>query len=361
MGRRRTPRDGRAPRAATPTTLSRSARSGRPPLPGPPAPGRALPAAVLRRRDGRGGARGARPCGGSRGHRQGAGKGLGRAVLRTMRWLVAGAFAPFRFLLMRALCDVSTGPGGGGVAALGAAWRVREVYGLRVEDRKRVRHFSQRCVEFPSFRSDGRDVPHQQCRWASGMCQRRVRPADAPSGANKIRQRRSTVQPFVAPSPARLVLLSFEGTAVRRMCGSESAPARMVECRHGELKPRWPTGRAGSSPAPGTTPLVRSDLEIRPVARAHPNPHDAAWRRRPRAPPFATRRRPGRTSRRGALPPRATGRPTRPSGFLGAARALCRASPAASWECPARGRAPREGRGATGPPFWGFAGFPELS
>lgn len=31
-------------------------------------------------------------------------------------------------------------------------------------------------------------------------------------------------------------------------------PARMVECRHGELKPRCPCwGRAGSSPAPGTT------------------------------------------------------------------------------------------------------------
>ncbi|GAA4686588.1 hypothetical protein GCM10023324_46640 [Streptomyces youssoufiensis] len=91
------------------------------------------------------------------------GEGRGRAALRTMRWLVAGAFAPFRFLLVRALWDVSTGPGGGGVATLGGARRVREVYGLRVEDRKRVRHFSQRCVEFPSFRSDGRDVPHQQC------------------------------------------------------------------------------------------------------------------------------------------------------------------------------------------------------
>lgn len=38
----------------------------------------------------------------------------------------------------------------------------------------------------------------------------------------------------------------------------------MVECRHGELKPRWPSGRAGSSPAPGTIDGTAPGLQDRP-------------------------------------------------------------------------------------------------
>ncbi len=51
----------------------------------------------------------------------------------------------------------------------------------------------------------------------------------------------------------------------------------MVECRHGELKTRWPTGRAGSNPAPGTPALNRADLRKRPILS-------------PRVPPLGTPR-----------------------------------------------------------------------
>lgn len=82
---------------------------------------------------------------------------------------------------------------------------------LRGIDRMRVRALSQRCVEFPSIRRAGCCLPCQQPWWARGMCHWLLPPADAPSVAHKIRQRRSTVQPFVRRSPARLVLLSSRG------------------------------------------------------------------------------------------------------------------------------------------------------
>lgn len=64
---------------------------------------------------------------------------------------------------------------------------------------------------------------------------------DAPSDVNKIRQHRADV-------PLN------EGRAPIGSCANaELRDARMVECRHGELKPRWPSGRTGSSPVPGTT------------------------------------------------------------------------------------------------------------
>lgn len=77
-------------------------------------------------------------------------------------------------------------------------------------------------------------------RSAPGMCQRRHPSTDGPSVANKIRQPRVIVPLFGGRSPARLVLLSSRGGTRASPAVLPESPARMVECRHGELKPRWP-------------------------------------------------------------------------------------------------------------------------